>query len=90
MAQLIFDVKQVNPKARVAVKLVSTLGVGTIAAGVASLSGGDQISQTGGEVVGKKYLVTFTVVTTNGGDLGVYSSDNAFLAYIRVAVNGYK
>ena len=35
LAQLIFDMKQINPKAQVAVKLVSTSGVGTIAAGVA-------------------------------------------------------
>ena len=35
LAQLIFDLKQVNPKARVSVKLVSTAGVGTIAVGVA-------------------------------------------------------
>ncbi len=35
LAQLIFDLKQVNPKAKVTVKLVSTAGVGTIAAGVA-------------------------------------------------------
>ncbi len=35
LAQLIFDMKQINPNARVAVKLVSTAGVGTIAAGVA-------------------------------------------------------
>ncbi|BCR04311.1 glutamate synthase large subunit [Desulfuromonas versatilis] len=35
LAQLIFDLKQVNPDARVSVKLVSTEGVGTIAAGVA-------------------------------------------------------
>jgi len=35
LAQLIYDMKQINPKARVAVKLVSTIGVGTIAAGVA-------------------------------------------------------
>ncbi len=48
LAQLIFDLKQVNPKARIAVKLVSTVGVGTIAAGVAKayadkiiISGGD-------------------------------------------------
>ena len=34
LAQLIFDLKQVNPKARVSVKLVSEPGVGTIAAGV--------------------------------------------------------
>ena len=35
LAQLIFDLKQVNPKAIVSVKLVSGPGVGTIAAGVA-------------------------------------------------------
>ena len=35
LAQLIYDLKTVNPEARVAVKLVSSEGVGTIAAGVA-------------------------------------------------------
>jgi glutamate synthase (NADPH/NADH) large chain len=35
LAQLIFDLKQVNPEAIITVKLVSTAGVGTIAAGVA-------------------------------------------------------
>jgi glutamate synthase (NADPH/NADH) large chain len=35
LSQLIFDLKQVNPKALVSVKLVSEAGVGTIAAGVA-------------------------------------------------------
>ncbi|MFO7859143.1 MAG: glutamate synthase large subunit, partial [Ectothiorhodospiraceae bacterium] len=35
LAQLIFDLKQVNPKALVSVKLVSVAGVGTISAGVA-------------------------------------------------------
>jgi glutamate synthase (NADPH/NADH) large chain len=35
LAQLIFDLKQVNPKAIVSVKLVSSAGVGTIAVGVA-------------------------------------------------------
>ncbi len=35
LAQLIYDLKQVNPRARVTVKLVSEAGVGTIAAGVA-------------------------------------------------------
>src|SRR5690606_31845435 len=35
LAQLIFDLKQVNPQAQVSVKLVSEPGVGTIAAGVA-------------------------------------------------------
>ncbi len=48
LAQLIYDLKQVNPDARICVKLVSTIGVGTIAAGVAKayadkiiISGGD-------------------------------------------------
>ena len=35
LAQLIYDLKQVNPKALVSVKLVAEAGVGTIAAGVA-------------------------------------------------------
>ena len=35
LAQLIFDLKQVNPNALISVKLVSRPGVGTIAAGVA-------------------------------------------------------
>src|SRR5439155_9558271 len=34
LAQLIYDLKQVNPRADVSVKLVSTVGVGIIAAGV--------------------------------------------------------
>ncbi|MEH2191178.1 MAG: glutamate synthase large subunit [Nostoc sp.] len=35
LAQLIFDLHQINPKAKVSVKLVSEVGIGTIAAGVA-------------------------------------------------------
>ncbi len=35
LAQLIFDLKNANPEARISVKLVSEAGVGTIAAGVA-------------------------------------------------------
>lgn len=35
LAQLIYDLKQINPRAKVAVKLVASSGVGTIAAGVA-------------------------------------------------------
>ncbi len=48
LAQLIYDLKAVNPKAEVSVKLVSEAGVGTIAAGVVKgradkvvISGGD-------------------------------------------------
>ncbi|MDX1740702.1 MAG: glutamate synthase-related protein, partial [Rhodothermales bacterium] len=35
LAQLIFDLKNANPSARISVKLVSEVGVGTVAAGVA-------------------------------------------------------
>ncbi len=35
LAQLIFDLKNANPKATISVKLVSEIGVGTVAAGVA-------------------------------------------------------
>lgn len=35
LAQLIYDLKQVNPRAKICVKLVAESGVGTIAAGVA-------------------------------------------------------
>jgi glutamate synthase (NADPH/NADH) large chain len=35
LAQLIYDLKQINPRAKVCVKLVSQSGIGTIAAGVA-------------------------------------------------------
>ncbi|MCX5692150.1 MAG: glutamate synthase large subunit [Candidatus Omnitrophica bacterium] len=48
LAQLIFDLKNANPRAAVSVKLVSEIGVGTVAAGVAKghadmilISGGD-------------------------------------------------
>ncbi|MEN9215741.1 MAG: glutamate synthase-related protein [Gloeomargarita sp. HHBFW_bins_162] len=35
LAQLIFDLHQVNPQAKVSVKLVAEIGIGTVAAGVA-------------------------------------------------------
>jgi glutamate synthase (NADPH/NADH) large chain len=46
LAQLIFDLRQVNPHALVSVKLVSHAGVGTIAAGVAK-AGADLITIAG-------------------------------------------
>lgn len=48
LKQLIFDLKNANPRARISVKLVSEIGIGTVAAGVAKgfadmilISGGD-------------------------------------------------
>ncbi|WP_330947240.1 glutamate synthase large subunit [Thermomonas sp. LB-4] len=46
LAQLIFDLRQVNPQALISVKLVSHAGVGTIAAGVAK-TGADLITIAG-------------------------------------------
>lgn len=46
LAQLIFDLRQVNPNALISVKLVSHAGVGTIAAGVAK-TGADLITISG-------------------------------------------
>ncbi len=79
LAQLIFDLKQVNPKARVAVKLVSTAGVGTIAAGVAKayadkiiISGGD--GGTGAAPIGS---IRFA---GNPWELGLVEAHNALKA----------
>ncbi|SME93254.1 glutamate synthase (NADPH) large subunit [Tistlia consotensis] len=46
LAQLIYDLKQINPEARVCVKLVARSGIGTIAAGVAK-AGADVILISG-------------------------------------------
>ncbi len=48
LKQLIFDLKCINPTARVSVKLVSESGVGTVAAGVAK-AGADMILISGGD-----------------------------------------
>ena len=46
LAELIFDLRNANPQARVSVKLVSELGVGTVAAGVAK-GGADMVLISG-------------------------------------------
>jgi glutamate synthase (NADPH) large chain len=48
LAQLIFDLKNANPAAKVSVKLVSEVGVGTVAAGVAKAHA-DLVTISGGE-----------------------------------------
>jgi len=50
LAQLIYDLKQINPAAAVSVKLVSEAGVGTIAAGVAK--GGADVVHIAGHAGG--------------------------------------
>ena len=48
LAQLVFDLKNVNPESRISVKLVSEVGVGTVAAGV-SKAHADQVTISGYE-----------------------------------------
>ncbi|KAB2871591.1 MAG: glutamate synthase subunit alpha, partial [Bauldia sp.] len=48
LAQLIFDLKNVNPQAQISVKLVSEVGVGTVAAGV-SKARADHVTISGYE-----------------------------------------
>jgi glutamate synthase (NADPH/NADH) large chain len=48
LAQLIFDLKNVNPRAQISVKLVSEVGVGTVAAGV-SKARADHVTISGYE-----------------------------------------
>ncbi len=48
LAQLIHDLKNVNPKARISVKLVSEVGVGTVAAGV-SKAHADHVTISGAD-----------------------------------------
>ena len=79
LAQLIFDLKQINPNAKVAVKLVSTVGVGTIAAGVAKayadkiiISGAD--GGTGAAPIGS---IKFA---GNPWELGLIEAHNALKA----------
>ena len=76
LAQLIFDLKQVNPYAKIAVKLVSTSGVGTIASGVAKcyadkiiISGAD--GGTGAAPIGS---IRFT---GNPWELGLVEAHNS-------------
>jgi len=79
LAQLIYDLKQINPNARVAVKLVSTAGVGTIATGVAKayadkiiISGAD--GGTGAAPIGS---IRFA---GNPWELGLIEAHNALKA----------
>jgi len=79
LSQLIFDVKQVNPKARVAVKLVSTIGVGTIAAGVAKAYA-DKIIISGGDGGTGAAPLTSIKFAGNPWEIGLSEAHNALKA----------
>ena len=76
LAQLIFDLKQVNPKALISVKLVAARGVGTIAAGVArahplncslptSAAAAPVLAPDGGQRVDGLASLSFTATTSD-------------------------
>ena len=79
LAQLIFDMKQVNPKAIVAVKLVSTAGVGTIASGVAKAYA-DKIIISGGDGGTGAAPLTSIKFAGNPWELGLSEAHNALKA----------
>ena len=79
LAQLIYDLKQVNPQALVSVKLVSHAGVGTIAAGVVK-AGADLITVSGHD--GGTGASPVSSIRYAGGpwELGVAESHQALVA----------
>jgi len=79
LAQLIFDLKQVNPHAKVAVKLVSTAGVGTIAAGVAK-SYADKIIISGADGGTGAAPIGSIRFAGNAWELGLIEAHNALKA----------
>ena len=79
LAQLIFDLKQINPTAKITVKLVSTIGVGTIAAGVAKAYA-DKIIISGADGGTGAAPLTSIKYTGNAWELGLSEAHNALKA----------
>jgi glutamate synthase (NADPH/NADH) large chain len=79
LAQLIFDLKQINPKATIAVKLVSSIGVGTIAAGVAKAYA-DKIIISGNDGGTGAAPLTSIKHTGNPWEMGLSEAHNALKA----------
>jgi len=79
LAQLIFDLKQVNPTAKISVKLVSTIGVGTIAAGVAKAYA-DHIVISGSEGGTGAAPITSIRHAGNPWEIGLIEGHNALKA----------
>ncbi|WP_024953870.1 glutamate synthase large subunit [Sulfurospirillum arcachonense] len=79
LAQLIYDLKQVNPEAIITVKLVSTAGVGTIAAGVAKAYA-DKIIISGGDGGTGAAPLTSIKFAGNPWELGLSEAHNALKA----------
>ncbi len=87
LAQLIFDLKQINPDATITVKLVSTIGVGTIAAGVAKAYA-DKIIISGADGGTGAAPLTSIKHTGNAWELGLSEAHNALKAnHLRSSVH---
>ena len=82
LAQLIYDLKQINPNARVGVKLVASSGIGTIAAGVAKAKADIILisGHNGGTGATPQTSVKYVGTMGNGFDRGK-SSTNANLRH---------
>ncbi|MDC0933516.1 glutamate synthase large subunit [Arcobacteraceae bacterium] len=79
LAQLIFDLKQINPNATVAVKLVSSIGVGTIASGVAKAYA-DKIIISGADGGTGAAPLTSLKHTGNAWEMGLSEAHNSLKA----------
>jgi len=79
LAQLIFDLKQINPKATIAVKLVSSIGVGTIASGVAKAYA-DKIIISGADGGTGAAPLTSIKHTGNAWEMGLSEAHNSLKA----------
>jgi glutamate synthase (NADPH) large chain len=79
LAQLIFDLKQINPLAKITVKLVSSIGVGTIAAGVAKAYA-DKIVISGGDGGTGAAPLTSIKHAGNPWEMGLSEAHNALKA----------
>ncbi|MDN5048490.1 glutamate synthase-related protein, partial [Aliarcobacter butzleri] len=79
LAQLIFDLKQINPLAKITVKLVSSIGVGTIAAGVAKAYA-DKIIISGGDGGTGAAPLTSIKHAGNPWEMGLSEAHNALKA----------
>jgi len=92
LSQLIFDLKQINPDAKITVKLVSTIGVGTIAAGVAKAYA-DKIIISGADGGTGAAPLTSIKHTGNAWEMGLSEAHNALKAnqlreFVQVEADG--
>ncbi len=92
LAQLIFDLKQVNPRAQISVKLVSEPGVGTIATGVVKAYA-DMITISGGDGGTGASPLSSVKYAVSPWELGLAETQQALVANglrhkIRLQVDG--